>query len=111
MGDVDGGNPLGVEEVAHVDAQSVAQVAVESAEGLVEEQQSGTRGEGSSEGDSLSFSAGQSGDVTLSEAGQPHKLEELRDAGAALPRGLVSQAEGHVALDVSMREEQRILED
>ena len=66
---VDRRRPLIAQERPHVDSEAVAQVPVQRAKGLIEEEEARAGGQGSCQGDALCLAAGERGDVTVLEAG------------------------------------------
>ena len=91
----------------------LAQLEVERAERLVEEQRARVVDEGSGEGDALLLTAGQLRRLPTGEVREAHDLEELvdtlRDLGPRRPA--TARAERHVVEHAHVREQRVVLED
>jgi hypothetical protein len=96
-----------------LDLEGLAELRVEGAERLVEQQDRRVQDQGASEGDPLLLTAGELVRTPLLEAGQAHQLEGVTHAlDLILFRDVVVlQAERDVLLDREMREERVVLED
>ena len=80
MGHVDRRGPLGAQERTHVDGEPIAQVAVQGAEGLIEQEQPGPGSQCPGERDPLRLSPGEGRDIAALESREPDELEQLGDA-------------------------------
>ena len=112
VGDVNRRRPQPVEQRPDVGRQSVPQVPVEGAEGLIEEQQARARRQRPREGHPLGLAPGQGRHGSVSVVGELDHREQLGHPRRALrtrdPRR--RQAVRDVAGDVQVREEQGVLE-
>jgi len=100
-------------EGAHLALHLVAQLFVERAHRLVEEQDAGFGDEGAGEGDALALAARQLMDTAAGLAGQPHQVERrLRLLAPLFGRHLAQlEAVFDVLDDAHMREQRIVLED
>ena len=104
-------------EAAQPAAQLLADLGVEGAERLVEEQHARLHGQGAGQGHALALPAGQRGGQAVGEPVELHELEQLHDLGLDLrfrrARGARphAQAEGHVLEHRHVAEERVVLED
>ena len=96
-----------------LDLHLAAQLEVERAERLVEQQHPRPVHQRPGERDPLALAAGELVRAAVPEARQPHRLERLQGAGAGLgPRHLLDpQAVGHVLQHAHVREQCVVLED
>ncbi len=113
MGDEDAGDAALLVEPADPLAELDADLGVEGAEGLVEEQERGPRGEGAGEGDALPLAARELGRVAAAERVELHEAEQLVDDGVDLfLRALPDlEAKGDVLAHRHVTEERVVLED
>ena len=116
MGDEDSGEVDVFLEVEQPAAEFLADLGIERAERLVEEEDLGLGGEGAGEGDALALAAGELVGVALAEAGEADGFEELVDAVGDFLFGRAIfaadfEAEGNVFKDVEVAEEGVVLED
>ena len=90
----------------------LAQLQVQGAEGLVEQQGLGQVDQGAGERDALLLAAGELVRLALRHVGQAHDLEQLHHAGLddVVRRLLVAQAERHVLEHVHVGEQRVVLE-
>ena len=113
VGHEDEGDPDFLLDPLQLDLHLLAQLQVEGAERLVEEQDGRAVDERPGEGDALGLAAGDLGRLAALEAGQLDELEHLGDA--LLDLGVVdvrpAQAEGDVLVDRQVREQGVVLED
>ncbi|GAA3042698.1 hypothetical protein GCM10020000_22210 [Streptomyces olivoverticillatus] len=111
MGDVDEGDAdLGLDAL-ELQLHLAAQLEVEGAEGLVQEQHLRVVDKRARDGDALLLAAGE---LLGLAAGEVAELDELEHVVDLLLDGLhapAAQAEGHVLVDVQVREERIALED
>ena len=111
VGDEDGGGAGvpqdGLDLVPHLRAK----VGIEIREGLVEQDESGCRGERPGHRHPLLLSSGELVGVACAEAREPDQLQDLGDT--LPPRAPIQamEAEAHVVLDGEVREEGVVLED
>ena len=80
MGDVDERDAHLLLERRELELQRLAQLGVEGAERLVEQEHPGPQHEGPGEGHPLLLPARQLVRLALLEAGEPHQLQRLADA-------------------------------
>ncbi len=79
MGDQDGADATGFEDVPHLMAEAPAQVDVEVGEWLVEQQQFRLRRQRARQGDTLLLPARQFVGVAFAQLRQVHQLQHLAD--------------------------------
>jgi hypothetical protein len=100
-------------ELLQLDLHLLAELEVEGAEGLVEQQDLGTDDHRAGEGDALALPAGELGRSTVGDVVEAHGREGL--AGAAATLGLADPAHAQPVRDVlehaHVREERVVLED
>ena len=117
VGDEDGGVAGLVVDLAEPAAQLAADLGIERAEGLVEEQQARLDGERPGKRDTLALAAGKLGREAARKPVEPDQTQQFQDAVADLglarpagarPRG---EAEGDVVEDAHVAEERVVLED
>ena len=113
VGDEDEGDPDLALDPLQLHLHLLAQLQVERAERLVEEQHLGVVDERARERDALLLPAGQLVRLARLVAGQLDELEHELDLVADLVRRdlAAAQAEGHVLEHVEVREERVVLED
>ena len=113
VGDEQAGDVDLVVELAQPGAELVADLGVEGAEGLVEEQHLGPRRERPRQGDPLPLAAGELRRVAVGVAGELHQLQQLVDPGLDLGPGQLPhlQAEGDVLAHGHVAEQGVVLED
>ena len=113
MGHVDERDPDLLLDPLELDLHLLAQLEVEGAQRLVEEQHGGPVDERPREGDALGLAARDLRRLAPLEAGQLDELEHLRDARLDLRvlTFLRREAEGDVLEDRQVREERVVLED
>ncbi len=103
---------LGLEEL-QLDLHLLAQLPIEGAERLVEQQQRGLVHQGAGQGDPLLLSAGELAGLALGEAGHLHHLEDVADpvGGRLAFEALLPKPVGDILGDGHVRKEGVILED
>ena len=103
---VDEGDPGLPLHTLQLDLHVLAELEIEGAERLVEEQDVGLVDEGAGDGDALLLTAREAGHLALLEALHVHEGEHLGDALLYLGVGALcqSETEGDVLVDVEMRE-------
>ena len=113
MGHVDERDPDLLLDPLELDLHLLAQLEVERAERLVEEEDGGSVDERPGQRDPLRLAAGDLGRLALLEAGQLDQLEHVGDARLDLVALdlLAPQPEGDVVLDRQVREQRVVLED
>ena len=107
-------NPRGarrLQSLAHIDSESLAQFRIQCAEGLVEEDDSWSRREGSRERDALSLATRELRDLPMLE---PRKADKVQDLGNALlacrpGRPTHLETEADISAYVAMRKELTVL--
>ena len=109
--DVHEGQPdLGLDPL-DLDLHRAAQLQVESAERLVEQQHLGTVDQGPGEGDALLLAAGELGRLLARLGVELDEVEHLADLLVDLLALATAQPEGDVLVDVEVREQRVVLED
>jgi len=100
------------QQMAQLDLHGLAQLAVERAERLVEQQQRRLDDYGARDRDALLLSAGEREHAAIREAFHAHQRERLADAllDLGLRDALRLEAEGHVFGDRQMRKQRVVLE-
>src|SRR5439155_7280826 len=109
VGDEDRRRAGRAQHLAYLLAEFGAELGVDVAEGLVEQDERGRRGERPCERHALLLAARQLVWVPRAEASQVDELEHLARADAAAGRREVGEAEGDVILERAMREERVVL--
>ena len=110
--DVDERDPDLVLDALQLELHLLAELQVERAERLVEQEDARVVHERARERDALLLTARELPRLALREAGEPHELEDLGDAALQLALGdaLPLEPEGDVVLDRHVREERVALE-
>ncbi len=113
VGHVDERDPDLALDLLELDLHLPAQLQVERAERLVEQEHGGPVDQRARQGDPLALAAGELGRAGLGALGEPDELERLADPPRDLVLGDLAalQPEGDVALDVEVAEERVALED
>ena len=111
--DVQEGDPDRLLDVLELDLHLLAQLQVERAERLVEQQHARPVDERARQRDALTLAAGELARLALAEVGEPHHAERLLGAAAALGawHALDAQAVLDVLLHAHVREQRVVLED
>src|SRR3990170_5051683 len=100
-------------DLFELDLHLLAELQVESAKGLVQEQDTGPVDEGPGQGDALALAARQLRRLSTIQALEANHAQRILDAQRSGLAGHLAhhQAVGHVVADVHVREERVILED
>ena len=113
MGDEDGGDPEGLDELPELDLHRVPELRVEGVEGLVEEEDGRLEHEDPGDRDPLLLAARELARVAVGEAAEGDEVERLRHP--VIPFGPRDLAHGeavlHVAPDAQVGKEGVALED
>ena len=112
VGDEDKGDARLLLDFFQLHLHVLAQLQVQGAQGLVQQQHLGMGHQGPGNGHPLLLAAGQAGDGAVLKPLQGHQGEHLGDFGLNLLLGdlLLPQGEGHVFKDVQVGEEGVLLE-
>ncbi len=110
MGDEHGAGAAGLEDLAHLGRQALAQVDVEVGEGLVHQHQRRPRRERAAERDALLLAARQLVRIALRVRRQADQGEHLGHPRAPVGRAPAVEAEGDVVGDRQVREQRVVLE-
>src|SRR5215470_4576356 len=113
VGDVDGGDPDFALELLELELHAVAELLVERAQRLVEEEHGGARDEGAGQGHSLLLTARELARIASPVRGKLHEGEGLSDPPLDLRARHAGHAksEGHVLEDGAVGEQRVVLED
>ena len=111
--DEDEGDAALALDALELELHLTAELEVERAERLIEQEDVGAVDERAGDGDALLLAAGEAGDTALFEPGEADELEHAADLLCGLLLVLAAQigAEGDVLRDVQVREERIALED
>ena len=109
VGDEQRGRVDLAQHVAHLLAEFDAELGVEGAERLVEQDEPGRGRKRASQGHALLLPAGELVRAPVAEALEPDELEQFRDPGLALVTGLVDDPKGDIPRDAQVREQRALL--
>src|SRR5690606_34023446 len=110
VGDEDGGVAGGVVDRAQPAAQLAADLRVERAERLVEQQYLRLDRHGAGERDALALAAGKLRGIALLQPGQLYQVEQLRGAAADLGLGGTRRAGAHLQPETDILGDRHVLE-
>src|SRR5262244_897694 len=113
VGDVDGGDPDFALELLELELHAVAELLVERAQRLVEEEHGGARDKGAGQGHSLLLTARELARIAGAVRGKLHEGEGLADPPLDLGarHAVHAEAEGHVLENGAVGEQGVVLED
>ena len=97
------------QNATHLMRQTLAQINIEIGKRLIQQQEFGSRCQGTRKRYALLLTAGEFVRHAAACVGQPHEFEHFCHASAAPGRRLIPNAERHIAPDVEMRKQRVVL--